>query len=151
MISAYEKEKTPEMYAPRMYGLGLTHKHLPEILHVTGLARPPVFCPIVDDYYCGIATTIMLHNDMLNGKHTAADIRRNLKDYYEEERLVTVADDPESAMLESNWGMGTDNMELTISGNELLTIVTARFDNLGKGAAGAAVQNMDIMLDLVES
>jgi len=148
MIRAYEEEKTPEMYAPRMYGLDLQHKHLPEIMHITGLAREPIFCPIVDDYYSGIATTITLHNDTLNGKHAATDIRRNLADYYIGEHHVTVAPKLGSGTLESNWGANTDNMELTISGNEKLTIVTARFDNLGKGAAGAAVQNMEIMLEL---
>jgi len=148
MINAYENEKTPEMYAPRMYGLNLEHKHLPEIIHITGLTELPIFCPIVDDYYSGIATTITLHNDMLYIKHTAEGIRQNLADYYSGERYVTVAPELGSGMLESNWGIGTNNMEITISGNDKLTIVTARFDNLGKGASGAAVQNMDIMLGL---
>jgi len=148
MIQAYEEEKTPEMYAPRMYGLDLNHKHIPEIMHITGLVRQPVFCPVVDDYYSGIATSITLHNDTLNGKHTASDIKRNLTDYYAGETYVTVAAELGSGTLESNWGLGTNNMELTVSGNDNLTVVTARFDNLGKGASGAAVQNMEIMLGL---
>jgi len=148
MINAYENEKTPDMYAPRMYGLDLDHKHLPEIIHITGLIEMPVFCPIVDDYYSGIATTIALHNNELYIKHTAEGIRQNLADYYLGERFLTVAPELGSGMLESNWGAGTDNMELTVSGNDKLTIVTARFDNLGKGASGAAVQNMDLMLGL---
>ncbi|MCL2662218.1 MAG: N-acetyl-gamma-glutamyl-phosphate reductase [Oscillospiraceae bacterium] len=148
MINAYENEKTPDMSAPRMYGLNLEHKHLPEIINVTGLVRLPVFCPIVDDYYSGIATTVMLHNNLLNKKHTAESIRQNLTDYYSGEKFVKVASELGCAMLESNWGAGTDSMELTISGNDNLTIVTARFDNLGKGAAGAAVQNMELMLGL---
>jgi len=146
MINAYENEKTPEMYAPRMYGLDLNHKHLPEIMHITGLTETPIFCPIVDDYYSGIATTITLHNDMLLIKHTAESIRQNLADYYSGEKFVTVAPELGSGMLESNWGAGTDNMELTVSGNDKLTMITARFDNLGKGASGAAVQNMNIMM-----
>ena len=150
MINAYENEKTPEMYAPRMYGLDLNHKHLPEIMHITGLTETPVFCPIVDDYYSGIATTITLHNDMLLIKHTAESIRQNLADYYSGEKFVTVAPELGSGMLESNWGAGTDNMELTVSGNDKLTMITARFDNLGKGASGAAVQNMNIMMGLEE-
>jgi len=148
MINAYENEKTPEMYAPGLYGLNLEHKHLPEIIHITGLTTLPIFCPIVDDYYSGIATTITLHNNKLIGKHTAEGIRQNLADYYSGEKLVTVAPELGSGILESNWGAGTDNMELTVSGNDELTIVTARFDNLGKGASGAAVQNMNIMLEL---
>jgi len=148
MIRAYNEEKTPEMYAPRMYALELRHKHLPEIMNVTGLTRTPVFCPVIDDYYCGIAVTITLHNDLLSGKPSAEDIRRWLADYYEGEQFVTVKPELGSGMLESNWGVDTNDLELTISGNDELTIVTARFDNLGKGASGAAVQNMDIMFDL---
>ena len=148
MIHAYENEKTPEMYSPGIYGLDLQHKHLPEIMHVTGLTHEPVFCPIVDDYYSGMATTITLHNDKLNGKHFAEGIKQNLADYYANEQYVTVAEELGNGTLESNWGTGTDNLELTVSGNDKLTIVTARFDNLGKGAAGAAVQNMEIMLGM---
>jgi len=150
MIHAYDEEKTPEMYAPRMYGLDLRHKHLPEIISVTGLSRQPVFCPVVDDYYSGIATSITLHNDMLSRKPAAADIRQALADYYAGERFVTVAPGLGSGMLESNWGVNTNELEITVSGNESLTIVTARFDNLGKGASGAAVQNMNIMLGMSE-
>ncbi|MCL2226062.1 MAG: N-acetyl-gamma-glutamyl-phosphate reductase [Oscillospiraceae bacterium] len=150
MIHAYESSKTPEMSAPRIYGLELRHKHLPEIISVTGLSRPPVFCPIVDDYYCGIAATIALHNDLLDGIPSASDILRELSNYYAEERFVTVAPELGSGMLESSWGAGTNMLELTVSGNAELTIVTARLDNLGKGASGAAVQNMNIMLGMDE-
>jgi len=146
MIKAYEEEKTHAMSAPRMYGLDLCHKHLPEIISVTGLLRPPLFCPVVDDYYCGIAATITLHNDMLTGKPTAEEIRRRLADYYAGEQFVKVTPELGTGMLESNWGEGTNELELTVSGNKELTIITARFDNLGKGASGAAIQNMDLML-----
>jgi len=150
MIQTYEVEKTPDMYAPRMYGLNLRHKHLSEIVSVLGLTRPPVFCPVVDDYYSGMATTITLHNDMLSGNPTAGDIRGVFTEYYAGERFVTVAPELGGGMLESNWGAGTNNLEITVSGDDDLTIVTARFDNLGKGASGAAVQNMNIMLGLDE-
>ena len=150
MIRAYEGEPTPDMYAPRLYGLEQKHKHLPEMVYVTGLSKPPVFCPIVDDYYCGMAVTIMLHNDMLNGKPATADIRDKLAAYYKGERFVTVAAAPGSGLLESNWGTCTNALELTISGNDGATTITARFDNLGKGASGAAVQNMNIMLGMNE-
>ena len=148
MIRAYEQEKTPEMYAPRLYGLDLCHKHLPEIQYVTGLTRPPIFCPIVDDYYSGISTTIMLHNNQLYRTLAAEDIRKAIAEYYMDERYVTVSEELGSGMLESNWGLDGDSMMLTVSGNVELTIITARFDNLGKGAAGAAVQNLDVMLGL---
>jgi len=150
MINDYENEKTPDMHSPKMYGLDLAHKHLPEIMRVTGLARPPVFCPIVGDYYNGMATTIAIHNEILSGNLTAESIRKILAEYYSNEKFVTVSPALGSGMLESNWGAGTDNMEITVSGNAKRTIVTARFDNLGKGAAGAAVQNMNIMLGLEE-
>jgi len=148
MINSYENEKTNEMNAPAVYALSLSHKHLPEILHMTGLTALPLFCPIVDDYYNGIATTVMLHNNMLIGKHTAESIKINLSDYYYDEKFVTVAAELGNKTLNSNWGAGTDEMEITVSGNNELTIITARFDNLGKGAAGAAVQNMDLMLGM---
>ena len=150
MIRAYEEEITSEMHSPRMYGLDLRHKHLPEIIKMTGLTRPPVFCPVVADYYKGMATTIMLHNDMLNGKPTTEHIREKLAWYYSGERFVIVSPELGSGMLESNWGISTNSLEITVSGNGELTIVTARFDNLGKGAASAAVQNMFIMLGMDE-
>ena len=146
MIHAYENEKTPGMYAPRLYGLNLHHKHLPEIIKVTGLTRPPVFCPVVADYYSGISATIMLHNDMLRGNPTAPTILESLAEYYAREQFVKVTPELGHGMLESNWGTGTNMVEITVSGDNDLTIVTVRFDNLGKGAAGAAVQNMNIML-----
>jgi len=151
MIHAYDNEKTPGMHSPRMYGLDLRHKHLPEIVAITNLDVPPVFCPVVSDYYSGIATTIALHNNMLIGSPTAEGIRQKLADYYSGERFVTVAPELGSGMLESNWGIGTNALELTVSGNDGQTIVTARFDNLGKGASGAAVQNMNIMLGVDEA
>ena len=150
MIHNYEFEKTPDMYAPRMYGLDFRHKHTPEIISVTGIERPPAFCPVVDDYYCGIATTITLHNDLLTGKPSAEKILQKLSEYYEGERFIAVAPELGSGILESNWGIGTNDIELIVSGNDDLTRVTARFDNLGKGASGAAVQNMNIMLGMDE-
>jgi len=146
MIKTYEEEKTPQMHAPRLYGLDLRHKHLPEMMYVTGLTRAPVFCPVVDDYYQGIALTVMLRNDMLTGNPTAEHLRENLAEYYAGEKFVTVAPTLGIGTLESNWGADKDELELTVSGNDESTIITARFDNLGKGASGAAVQNMEIML-----
>ena len=151
MIRTYEEEeKTTDMFAPRMYGLEQRHKHLPEIVGVTGLAHPPVFCPIIDDYYCGMATTITLHNNMLDGNPTTGYIRNKLIEYYAGERFVIVAPEPGGGMLESNWGVNTNTLEMIVSGNDDRTTITSRFDNLGKGASGAAVQNMNIMLGMGE-
>ena len=152
MIADYEgEEKRQELYAPRIYGLSLQHKHLPEMQAVTGLAQPPVFCPIVDDYYKGMATTIMLHNDRLNGQPSAQDIWEKLAAYYEGQHFVTVALlGGTEKMIAANRMAGTNGLELIVCGNEKQTIVTALFDNLGKGASGAAVQNMNIMLGFDE-
>ncbi len=149
-IREYEEEKTPAMFAPMLYKLDLNHKHMPEMIAVSGVKRKPVFCPVIDDYYKGMATTIMLHNDLLNGKQTTEKILTALHAYYAGERFVKVTGRPENGLLESNWGIGTNNLEISVNGDEERTIVTARFDNLGKGASGAAVQNMNLMLGFPE-
>jgi len=150
MIKMYEERKSPDMYSPRMYCFEHLHKHLPEIMKVTGLTRSPVFCPVVGDFYSGMATTVTLHNDMLPGKPTAEDIRQKLESYYKGELFITVLPELGSGFLESNWGVNSNMLEITVSGSAKLTMVTARFDNLGKGASGAAVQNMNIMLGFDE-
>jgi N-acetyl-gamma-glutamyl-phosphate reductase len=153
MIAQYEGEdKGQDLYAPRIYGLNLHHKHLPEIQAVTGLDRLPVFTPVVDDYYKGMAGTILLHNDLLSGKPTAQDIWEKLADYYKDEHFVTVAPfGGTEPMIAANCKAGTNGLELIVCGHEEQTIVTALFDNLGKGASGAAVQNMNIMLGFAEN
>ena len=148
MIADYEEHKTEDMSAPGLYALGLQHKHLPEMVAVTGLTRAPIFCPIVDDYYKGMATTIALHNDLLSKPMAASGIRQQLAEYYAGQRYVTVAPELGNGTLYCNWGAGTNDLELTVCGNDAQTTITARFDNLGKGASGAAVQNMEIMLKL---
>jgi N-acetyl-gamma-glutamyl-phosphate reductase len=150
MIAQYEEEKTPELNAPRIYGLNLRHKHFAEMMQVTGLRREPIFVPAVDDYYNGMATTIMLHNDLLYGSPSAQALRGEYIHYYKDERFVHIAPELGSGYLNANWGIGTNNLEITVSGTDGETIVTARFDNLGKGASGAAVQNMNIMLGFDE-
>jgi len=150
MIKEYDEHKTPEMFSPRMYGLEQQHKHLPEIMNVTELKRAPVFCPVVGDYYSGISVTITLHNDMLNGEPDPQEIRRRLSEYYDGERFIAISPKLGSGFLESNWGVNTNMLEITVSGNDKLTMVTARFDNLGKGASGAAIQNMNLMLGFNE-
>lgn len=149
-INQYENEKTPDMYAPQIYGLNLKHKHLPEMMAVTGLEKRPVFSPIIDDYYKGMAVSVPLHNNMLSGKNTAESIRSFFEEYYSNEYFISVAPQLGDGTLESNFNIGTNFLEITVSGDDELTLVTARFDNLGKGASGAAVQNMNIMLGFDE-
>ena len=152
MIAEYEAEGRSELLnAPGIYGLNLQHKHLPEMQTVTGLAYPPVFMPVVDDYYKGMATTIMLQNRLLPGQPSAEEICAKLADYYRDEHFVSVVPFGENASkLYANKLAGTNRLEIVVCGHEEQTTVTALFDNLGKGASGAAVQNMNIMLGLPE-
>ncbi|WP_294549051.1 N-acetyl-gamma-glutamyl-phosphate reductase [uncultured Pseudoflavonifractor sp.] len=153
MIAEYEGEgKAEGLYSPRIYGTGLKHKHLPEMQALSGLEHPPVFSPIVDDYYKGMATGIQLHNALLKGKPTAQDICELLGRYYEDQTMVRVAPwGSESGMLAANAFSGYDNLEISVTGNVDQTLIVSRFDNLGKGASGAAVQNMNLMLGLDET
>ncbi len=152
MIAEYEAEGRSELLdAPGIYGLNLQHKHLPEMQTVTGLAYPPVFMPVVDDYYKGMATTIMLQNRLLPGQPSAEEICAKLADYYRNEHFVSVVPFGENdSKLYANKLAGTNHLEIVVCGHEEQTTVTAVFDNLGKGASGAAVQNMNIMLGLPE-
>ena len=152
MIAEYEAEGRSELLnAPGIYGLNLQHKHLPEMQTVTGLAYPPVFMPVVDDYYKGMATTIMLQNRLLPGQPSAEEICAKLADYYRDEHFVSVVPFGENdSKLYANKLAGTNRLEIVVCGHEDQTTVTAVFDNLGKGASGAAVQNMNIMLGLPE-
>lgn len=152
MIAEYEAEGRSELLdAPGIYGLNLHHKHLPEMQTVTGLAYPPVFMPVVDDYYKGMATTIMLQNRLLPGQPSAEEICAKLADYYRDEHFVSVVPFGENdSKLYANKLAGTNRLEIVVCGHEEQTTVTALFDNLGKGASGAAVENMNIMLGLPE-
>ena len=152
MIAEYEAPgRDKALNSPRIYGLNLHHKHLPEMTLYAGLKNQPVFSPIVDDYYCGMQVTLPLHNSLLRGHQTAQTLRDALAGFYEGEKLITVAPLRESGMLAANDFAGQNGLEISVSGNESQTIVTARFDNLGKGASGAAVQNMNIMLGFEET
>ena len=147
MIAQYESaDKEAALFAPCPYGMGQGHKHLPEMQAVCGLAHKPVFSPIVDDYYKGMATTVPLHMSQLKGVSTVAEVRQKLQDYYAGQEMVTVSDQTDTAKLYGNAKAGQDTLEIIVAGNDEQFTVTALFDNLGKGASGAAVQNMNIML-----
>ena len=153
MIAGYEDpDRSPALDAPGIYGLSLAHKHLPEMQMYCGLAEAPVFLPVVDDYYKGMATTIMLQNALLPGNPTTADIHAALAAHYADQRLVGVLPLGENgSTLYANMMSGTDSLVIVVCGNDRQTTVTALFDNLGKGASGAAVQNMNIVLGLDEA
>ena len=152
MIAQYEAaDKEQALFAPSPYGMGQGHKHLPEMKAVCGLTHKPVFSPIVDDYYKGMATTVPLHMSQLKGVSTAAEVRKKMQEYYAGQKMVTVSDAADTAKLYANAKAGQDTLEILVAGNDEQITVTALFDNLGKGASGAAVQNMNIMLGLEES
>ena len=147
MIAEIQSPDCPEeSKSPRFYGLANNHKHLPEMQKIAGLEFPPVFNPVVDDYYKGMATTVMLPGVDAHLVHAT------LTRHYEGQQLVTVAPfGGEEPMIYANTLAGHDSLKLIVCGHEEQTIVTALFDNLGKGASGAAVQNMNIMLGLDET
>ena len=150
-IAVYESPDRPEEYAsPRAYALGLAHKHLPEMMAMTGLSRRPIFCPVVCDYPCGMTVTLPLHLDRLRGGWDLPGLRRLYEEYYAGRALIHVRDlgQPESGFLGANNLAGRDDLEIFVTGNGEQALCIARFDNLGKGASGAAVQCMNIVLGL---
>ena len=147
LIAEYEDpNRDPRHDSHRIYGTTLKHKHLPEMKKICGLAQPPVFSPILGDFYEGMATTILLPG------FDCQKVWDCLNAHYEGEKLVTVAplggDEP---LIYASTFDGKDSMRLTVSGHESQTMVTALFDNLGKGASGAAIQNMNILLGVDEA
>ena len=130
----------------RIYGTNLNHKHLPEMVKVCGLAQAPLFSPILGDFYAGMATSVLLPG------FDAKTVWECLSDHYAGQRLVTVAPlgGDESVIYASTYA-GRDTMRIQVSGHESQCMVTAIFDNLGKGASGAAIQNMNILLGFDEA
>lgn len=154
MIAQYEDpERDPLLGSPAVYALGQSHKHLAEMKAVCGLEKAPVFCPVVADYYKGMATTVSFHMDTLRGVTSLQQVWEALSDYYAGQKLVRVAQPggPAAGRLYGGAMAGTDSLELHLAGNDERFTVTALFDNLGKGASGAAVQNMNLMLGFEET
>ena len=147
LIAEYEAEnRDPRHESHRIYGTNLKHKHLPEMQVVCGLAQPPVFSPILGDFYKGMATTILLPG------FDAKEVHSVLTKHYEGAALVTVAPiGGDESVIYASTLAGHDSLRLIVCGHENQTTVTALFDNLGKGASGAAVQNMNLMLGFEET
>ena len=152
-IAQYEDaERDTELDSPRLYALSQQHKHLKEMAAVTGLKNAPAFLPMICDYKCGMLVSVPIFRDMLTGGLTIKDVRELLFEHYKGQKLVKVR--PEgytSGMIASNAFDGRDDMEIEVNGNEDRIVITARFDNLGKGASGAAIQNMNIACGLDEA
>ena len=145
MIAEYEDENRDTLLSsPRQYGVSQKHKHLPEMQAIPGLKTAPIFCPIVADYYSGMEVTVPLFAKDVKGG--AAAIKEVYKNLYTGPIAKYVEDAGENGLLASNVLSGKDTLEVTVLGNEDRILLVARFDNLGKGASGAAVECMNISL-----
>ncbi|HCH28776.1 MAG TPA: N-acetyl-gamma-glutamyl-phosphate reductase [Ruminococcaceae bacterium] len=147
MIADYEtKENKEKLLAPRMYGLRQSHKHLPEIVKVCGLEKAPAFCPVVSSYYSGMQVVIPIsRKDICIGIEDIKDIYRR---YYKSGLVSFSPDVDENGFVSSSGLSGFDNMKIGVFGNDERITLVSLFDNLGKGASGAAIQNMNISLGL---
>lgn len=155
-IAAYEQADRPaELSAGREYALTQQHKHLKEMQKITGLVRTPLFSPIIDDYYSGMVVSVQLYADLLARKETPASLLDYYKAYYQNQRFIQVSttDDEIAAggFLAGNGLSGWDGLKIYATGNEERIVVSAQFDNLGKGASGAAIQCMNIILGCDEA
>ena len=152
MIAEYEeKERAGEFDAPREYALSQQHKHLKEMKEITGLLRQPLFSPIVADYYSGMVVSVPLYNEFLKERNTLQGLQEFFADYYAGQRFITVEpfgaeEELHGKMLAGNGCCGYDGLKIYITGNRERTVLSAQFDNLGKGASGAAIQCLNIML-----
>jgi N-acetyl-gamma-glutamyl-phosphate reductase len=146
MIEAYEVTKN----APplEIYGLGLAHKHVPELQKYAGLTRRPIFVPAVGNFHTGMLDQISLHFDLMNGVKNAQQLEDALRAHYAGSEFVCVVSPLATGRMEPMALNGTNNMELSVYGNDDLgqAVLVAKLDNLGKGASGAAVQNLKLML-----
>ena len=150
MIAEYEDpQRSPLLDAPRQYALGQAHKHLKEMNVICGIENSPIFCPIVADFYSGMEVTVSLFKKDLQG--SLADVRRTYASYYTGPLIHFKETADENGFLSAAAFTGRDDMEITVTGNEDRILLVSRFDNLGKGASGAAIQNMNIVLGLPET
>ena len=152
-IAQYEaEERERELVSPRHYGVTLAHKHIPEMMQICGLTCKPIFMPMICDFPQGMVVTVPLYLEMLKGAPDLARLRQLYNDFYAGSRFVTVRppEAPTCGFIGSNNLAGTNDLQIFVCGNEEQVMLTSRLDNLGKGASGAAVQNMNIMLGFPE-
>lgn len=150
MIAEYEGENRDILLSsPRQYSIGQTHKHLPEMSAVTGIENYPVFSPVVADFYSGMTVTVPLFADMING--SADDIKKIYKEKYTGPIVSYVENADENGFIAANKLSGKDSMEISVAGNGERILLISRYDNLGKGASGAAIECMNIILGLPET
>ncbi|MDD2217892.1 MAG: N-acetyl-gamma-glutamyl-phosphate reductase [Eubacteriales bacterium] len=153
MIADYEaNDRSPALSAPRSYALSQSHKHLKEIKHMTSLTREPIFSPIVSDFYSGMLVSIPLFSEQLKGALTPKQISALYEEYYNDQKLLSVSPYEEgNGSSGANKLSGSDAMKIKVWGNEERITLTALYDNLGKGASGAAIQCMNLMLGFDET
>lgn len=147
MIAEYEEEgRDPLLDAPRQYGIAQGHKHLKEMVKISGIENAPIFSPIVADFYSGMEVTVPVFASMLQNGATVEDIKKLYAEKYNTEIVKYVENADEEGFLSANKLGGKDSMEITVHGNEDRIILVARYDNLGKGASGAALECLNIVL-----
>ena len=147
MIAEYEASERPEeLKSPRQYGLTQQHKHLKEMVKITGLKHAPIFSPIVADFYSGMEMTLPLFKENLLNGAPVADIKALYKSIYNTPVVHYDENASEAGLMAANFYRGTDSMQITVEGNEERILLIARYDNLGKGASGAAVECMNIVM-----
>ncbi|MCE5344220.1 MAG: N-acetyl-gamma-glutamyl-phosphate reductase, partial [Eubacteriales bacterium] len=148
-IAEYENPaRDAALDSPRAYAVGQTHKHMPEITHVCGLSQPPIFLPLLADYPCGMLVSLPLPPGLLKGKRTLAELTALYRTHYEHQSLMRVLEPNPEPFVAANALAGSDVMEIFLTGTDDRIIACARFDNLGKGASGAAIQCMNLMMGL---
>ena len=156
MIAAYEAEEREDaLLAPRDYALSQAHKHLKEMKKIPGLKREPLFSPIVADYYSGMVVSVPVYTDLMNKGRTPQEVWKYLADFYAGSRFVRVmpfgAEEASANMLAGNAMSGRDSLRIYVTGNEDRVLLSSQFDNLGKGASGAAIQCLNIALGCEET
>ncbi|MBP5461104.1 MAG: N-acetyl-gamma-glutamyl-phosphate reductase, partial [Lachnospiraceae bacterium] len=156
LIAAYEEEGRDQKFdSARMYAWGQSHKHLKEMKKITGLAAEPLFCPMTTNYHSGMVVQVPLFVDRLAKQVTPEELRDLFAEYYKGEKFIRVlpygADVEAGGALFSDACAGWDGMEILVTGNSERIVVATRFDNLGKGASGAAIQCMNIVLGCDEA
>ena len=156
MIAAYESdEREDALLAPREYALSQAHKHLKEMKKIPGLKREPLFSPIVADYYSGMVVSVPVYTELMNKGRTPQEVWKYLADFYAGSRFVRVmpfgAEEASANMLAGNAMSGRDSLRIYVTGNEDRVLLSSQFDNLGKGASGAAIQCLNIALGCEET
>ena len=148
-----DPDRDVELDSPRHYAVTLSHKHLPEMAKIAGLERKPLFMPMICDFPQGMVVTVPLWLDQLDGSQSIESLRALYASYYQGSAVVELrpADAPACGFIGSNKLAGKDTLQIFVNGNGEQVMLSARLDNLGKGASGAAVQNMNLMLGFEET